>query len=142
MSERTLAVQNMGNLCKSCAFISKSKKLGVAVIPITSNILNLGPSLKYMILADQKLYRPENLSHRKTNFFHQNSKNYIPLERKLNINKTPLPKNEEQTICNVSNKKRRQGVKIDFSSKTFLCRQAKVKETDKNSFFNCKTLHI
>ena len=88
MSERTLAVRNMGNLCKSCAFISKSKKLGVAVIPITSNILNLEPSFKYMILADQKLYRPENFSHRKTNFFHQNSTNYIPLERKLKMEQT------------------------------------------------------
>ena len=46
-----------GNLCKSCAFMGESKKLGVGDIPITSKILNLGPSLKYMILG---FYRPEN----------------------------------------------------------------------------------
>ena len=31
--------------------MGKSKKLGVGDMPITSNILNLGLSLKYMILA-------------------------------------------------------------------------------------------
>ena len=46
-----------GNLCKSCAFMGESKKLGVGDIPITSKILNLGPSLKYMNLG---FYRPEN----------------------------------------------------------------------------------
>ena len=62
--------------------MGKSKKLGVGDIPFTSNILNLGPSLKYMILA---FYRPENHSHRGKKVFLQNSKTYIPLERKLKI---------------------------------------------------------
>ena len=35
-------------------------------------------------------------------------------------------------------KKRYQGVKIDFSSKTFLFRQAKLKETDKTAFLFAK----
>ena len=80
-------VYSEGNLCKSCAFMSKSKKLGVGDIPITGNILNLGPSLKYIILA---FYRPENHSHRGKKIFLENSKNYIPLERKLKMEQTVI----------------------------------------------------
>ena len=80
-----LICNSEGNLCKSCAFMGKSKKLSVGDIPITSNILNLGPSLRYMILA---FYRPENHSHSGKKMFLQNSKNYIPLERKLKMEQT------------------------------------------------------
>ena len=60
-----------GNLCKSCAFMGESKKLGVGDIPITSKILNLGPSLKYMILG---FYRPENTPIGEKNFFFKTQK--------------------------------------------------------------------